>query len=233
MVSMIPSSEPPEVVKRRVILERISGIVGFPITEADCSSQHRAEISQLISDMTKKDAIVIYPRYSVSPKRVAIFALLMFSLSAIALFPLVFFRLQGFYTFIYALLFIFVLPILLFHWLFPKIDNSQLEKSQREEASRLSKGIETRIIILAASIKDYLLKVDKARAGLPVVDFGRLLTALEKKGIMLQTIECPNCGGKLTISEVPKKEEIVECRHCGKPILAMNVFEKFKDILGS
>lgn len=50
---------------------------------------------------------------------------------------------------------------------------------------------------------------------------------------MLQTIECPNCGGKLTISEVPKKEEIVECRHCGKPILAMNVFEKFKDILGS
>lgn len=110
---MIPPEEPVEVVYRRRILERVSNIIGFPITEADCSSQHRAEISQLISDMTKKDAIVIYPRYSVSPKRVAIFALLMFSLFAIAMFPLVFFGLQGFYAFVYALPFIFT-PLLLF-----------------------------------------------------------------------------------------------------------------------
>jgi NAD-dependent SIR2 family protein deacetylase len=63
------------------------------------------------------------------------------------------------------------------------------------------------------------------------LDFGQVLSALKNKGMILETVECPNCGGKLDISQVPKKEEILQCKHCGKPILAVNVFEKFKELL--
>lgn len=104
-------------------------------------------------------------------------------------------------------------------------------ESDRETLTREAKEIwvdyETKVEELAGSIREYVLAVAHTR-----IDFGRLLRALKKKGIILKTIECPNCSGILKISEVPKKEEVLECKYCGKSTLAINLFEKFKEILG-
>lgn len=95
------------------------------------------------------------------------------------------------------------------------------------EASELWADYMAKVEELANSIKEYVLAGARIR-----VDFGRLLRALKEKGVILKTIECPNCSGIVKISEVPKKEEVLQCRYCGKSILAINLFEKFKEILG-
>jgi len=109
----------------------------------------------------------------------------------------------------------------------------QWPKRERErkmlasEVEELWADYKSKINALANSIRNYVLTTVATRT-----DFGRFLRALKKKGVVLKTIECPNCAGILKVSEVPKKEEMIECRYCGKSILAMNLFEKFKDIIG-
>lgn len=62
-----------------------------------------------------------------------------------------------------------------------------------------------------------------------VVDFAQLTSQLGKKGMSLTVIDCPNCGGKV---DVPKSGNVFTCKYCGKNIHAVDVFEKFKGILG-
>ena len=61
-----------------------------------------------------------------------------------------------------------------------------------------------------------------------VVDFASIYSQLENKGIMLQTLECPSCNGKL---EYPKNGEEITCQFCGAAVHAVDVFKKFKDLL--
>jgi DNA-directed RNA polymerase subunit RPC12/RpoP len=61
--------------------------------------------------------------------------------------------------------------------------------------------------------------------------FEHLLNVLRERGIVLEKIECPHCGGTINVSEVPKREEMLQCKYCGKSILAINVFQKYKDLL--
>jgi len=77
---------------------------------------------------------------------------------------------------------------------------------------------------LADSIGKHVLTVHH-------IDFQGLIDALKNKGIVLERLECPRCGGLLQVSEVPKKEEMLQCKYCGSSILAMNLYEKFKEIL--
>ncbi len=61
-----------------------------------------------------------------------------------------------------------------------------------------------------------------------VVDFASIYSQLENKGIVLQTLECPSCNGKL---EYPKNGEEITCQFCGSSVHAVDVFKKFKDML--
>lgn len=61
------------------------------------------------------------------------------------------------------------------------------------------------------------------------VDFSSLRKAIEEKGLTLQVIECPSCGGKV---KVPESGKMFECEYCHKNILATGVFDKFKTLLG-
>jgi len=61
------------------------------------------------------------------------------------------------------------------------------------------------------------------------IDFASLLQQTRGKGFILETIECPNCGGKVTI---PKTGNITRCQHCGKDVYAVDIFERFKQVLG-
>jgi LSD1 subclass zinc finger protein len=61
-----------------------------------------------------------------------------------------------------------------------------------------------------------------------MVDFATILSQLENKGIMLQSLECPSCKGQL---EYPKEGNSITCKFCGATIAAIDVFEKFKALL--
>ncbi|MFW9889153.1 MAG: PH domain-containing protein [Candidatus Thorarchaeota archaeon] len=61
-----------------------------------------------------------------------------------------------------------------------------------------------------------------------VVDFNTLYAQLENKGIVLQTLECPSCNGKL---EYPKDGDTIVCQFCNANVHALDIFKKFKDIL--
>ena len=59
------------------------------------------------------------------------------------------------------------------------------------------------------------------------IDFSALKSMIEEKGLLLKVLECPNCGGKV---EAPEAGNIIQCRHCGKDIFAVDIFEKLKDL---
>ncbi|MHA2143408.1 MAG: PCI domain-containing protein [Candidatus Thorarchaeota archaeon] len=61
-----------------------------------------------------------------------------------------------------------------------------------------------------------------------VIDFTSLYAQLENKGIMLQTIDCPACGGKL---DYPENGSTVQCKYCESTVSAVDIFEKFKSLL--
>ncbi|MHA2210335.1 MAG: PH domain-containing protein [Candidatus Thorarchaeota archaeon] len=61
-----------------------------------------------------------------------------------------------------------------------------------------------------------------------VIDFTSLFSQLETKGIVLQTIECPSCGGKL---DYPESGSVVQCKFCDSTVSAVDLFEKFKSLL--
>jgi hypothetical protein len=61
-----------------------------------------------------------------------------------------------------------------------------------------------------------------------VIDFTSLFSQLETKGIVLETIECPSCGGKL---DYPESGSTVQCKFCDSTVSAVDLFEKFKSLL--
>jgi hypothetical protein len=61
-----------------------------------------------------------------------------------------------------------------------------------------------------------------------VVDFASIHSQLENKGIILQTLECPSCNGKL---DYPENGDTIVCQFCGATVHAVDVFKKFKDLL--
>jgi hypothetical protein len=92
------------------------------------------------------------------------------------------------------------------------------------ECEQLKEEVDQRIIAMASSVKKYPPSSIH-------IDFQRFLDAMKNKGIILEKIQCPHCGGMLEVTEVPKKEEVLKCKFCGFSILAINLFEKFKEVL--
>ncbi len=60
------------------------------------------------------------------------------------------------------------------------------------------------------------------------IDFNSLISQLKNKGIVLQKIDCPSCGGDL---ELPESGDSIVCKFCSSTVHATDVFEKFKALL--
>lgn len=60
------------------------------------------------------------------------------------------------------------------------------------------------------------------------IDFASLFSKLKTKGVVLESLECPSCKGKL---QYPKSGNIVTCKYCGSNVTAIDLFEKFKSLL--
>jgi len=63
-----------------------------------------------------------------------------------------------------------------------------------------------------------------------VIDFSALKTCMEKGGLVLQQIKCPECGAHI---KLPPSGNQTTCEHCGSTILAYDIFEKIKSLIMS
>ena len=61
-----------------------------------------------------------------------------------------------------------------------------------------------------------------------IIDFSFLKSYMEKGGVLLTTLKCPDCGAKI---QLPKKGTQTICRYCGSTIYAENVFDKIKELI--
>lgn len=223
---------------RAVTLHKISKVLGFQIREDECSPEQRKELNKLALDLRKLNLLQLRSNIENSGARMVnanaskmlfVGCLLLVSVGAIFIYV----RTGDTASMLVGIVFGFLAFGL--YGVFARVERAGIQKKQELvlQTKKLENDVNARITVLASSITGYLADVDKAKRSRPLnIDFEQVFNALKKKGIMLETIECPNCGGKLEISQVPKKEEILQCKHCGKPILAVNVFGKFKEILG-
>lgn len=62
-----------------------------------------------------------------------------------------------------------------------------------------------------------------------VLDFSFLKAKMEQGGVVLQTIKCPSCGAGVAL---PAMGTAFKCQYCGNMILAEDVFEKMKGLIG-
>lgn len=61
-----------------------------------------------------------------------------------------------------------------------------------------------------------------------VIDFSFIRSQLDKGGIALTTIKCPNCGANVS---VPDSGNFFTCNYCNSTIHAMDVFQKMKGLI--
>lgn len=74
------------------------------------------------------------------------------------------------------------------------------------------------------------LETEKKRARISVLlDFSFLKSYMEKGGLIMQTVKCPNCGAPI---KLPQSGNQTECEHCGSSIYAQDIFEKVKALIG-
>jgi len=63
-----------------------------------------------------------------------------------------------------------------------------------------------------------------------VIDFSRVRDYLDKGGLVLTTVKCPQCGASI---ELPKKGSTTKCGYCRASIYAQDILEKFKGLMQS
>jgi|SRR3990170_6856009 len=61
-----------------------------------------------------------------------------------------------------------------------------------------------------------------------MLDFSFLKTIMEKGGLTMQVLKCPECGATI---DFPKSGNETVCSHCGKAIYAQDIFEKIKGLI--
>ena len=60
------------------------------------------------------------------------------------------------------------------------------------------------------------------------LDFTWLRGEMERGGLLLSAVKCPQCGGNL---ELPKSGDVVNCKYCGSSVHAVDVFDKLKSLI--
>ena len=61
-----------------------------------------------------------------------------------------------------------------------------------------------------------------------LLDFSFLRDTMEKGGLTMQALKCPECGASM---DFPKSGNVIKCTYCSKAIYAQDVFEKVKDLI--
>ena len=61
------------------------------------------------------------------------------------------------------------------------------------------------------------------------MDFTTIRDYLDKGGVVLTAVKCPQCGGAV---ELPKSGSLTKCGYCGTALQAQDIFERIKGLLG-
>lgn len=94
--------------------------------------------------------------------------------------------------------------------------------AKREELSRLEEEFSRDLRQTALEIDSALNAIFQAR-----MDFPLLRSILESRGLIIEKIACPNCGGNI---ELPESGHVVKCPYCNQNIYAVDVL---KEIIGT
>jgi hypothetical protein len=62
-----------------------------------------------------------------------------------------------------------------------------------------------------------------------VLDFSSVRDYMNKGGLALQSVRCPECNAPLPL---PDSGNQIECKHCGNIIYAQDILEKIKALIG-
>lgn len=85
------------------------------------------------------------------------------------------------------------------------------------------------IVESAIEIRRKEIDTEKRKERLHIMlDFSFLKTYMEKGGLVMKVLKCPECNGTV---EFPKNGTKTKCSHCGKEIYAQDIFEKVKSLL--
>ncbi|MCE5295484.1 MAG: hypothetical protein LLG16_00045 [Euryarchaeota archaeon] len=63
-----------------------------------------------------------------------------------------------------------------------------------------------------------------------MLDFDSLRDEMAKGGIVMKAIKCPNCNAAVDMPEAGCR---VECQYCGSSIVAQDIFDKMKGLIGN
>ncbi len=77
--------------------------------------------------------------------------------------------------------------------------------------------------------KEALEEIRKKERVHVMIDFSSLKDYMKKGGLSLTTIKCPECAAPL---KMPKEGTEIVCGYCRNTILAQDVFEKIKSLIG-
>lgn len=85
------------------------------------------------------------------------------------------------------------------------------------------------IVEQAIEIRRKEIDAEKKKERLHIMlDFSFLKTHMEKGGLVMKALKCPECGASI---DFPKKGTQTKCSYCGKTIYAQDIFEKVKSLL--
>ena len=109
---------------------------------------------------------------------------------------------------------------------------NKISRNLDKEILLSSRELEADIHSLSKLVFDELSDTHKAKLRPTLrhvfVDFAEILKAIKGKGILLESIECPHCGAPLTL---PKTGKSIQCSHCNRTVLALDLFDKLKNVL--
>lgn len=74
------------------------------------------------------------------------------------------------------------------------------------------------------------IEAAKKREGMTIsLDFSWVKDYMQKGGLVLANVKCPNCGAPV---KLPESGGSVLCQSCGSSVLAVDVFQKMKELIG-
>jgi len=87
-----------------------------------------------------------------------------------------------------------------------------------------------KILYGQANTRKKELEVQKKKERTTVMlDFSFLKNYMDKGGLNLRILKCPECGAKI---KLPESGDQTTCQHCRSTIYAQDIFEKVKALIG-
>lgn len=219
--------------ERKALIEKVAKMIGFPFSERELSPNLRKRIGELAQKQCNlqllHDKRIELER---TPDTKVMLAIIFVVFGVMAFFwgliEYLINKVFGIVTIIISLV-LFISAIFLRKT--SGVKDRRL-KSLDVDISHLSSELEKDITSFSSLVFNELSKIHEAKLRPTVrhvmLNFAEILKAIEGKGIVLETVECPHCGAPLTL---PRTGESCQCSHCNKTILAIDIFKKIKDII--